>query len=135
MHCLRRRLACCLLVVIVGSFGTAMASDRGFPFGHELMLDATPMRGSRRVPTLEIDNNGAASIDLWCARLRGQASVGADTISIVPGPLEPTQCAADRQKGDERLLAALVQTTNWRRDGDVIELIGATTLRFHLLTN
>jgi hypothetical protein len=32
-------------------------------------------------------------------------------------------------------LAALAQMTNWRRRGDVIELRGATTLRFRLLTN
>jgi hypothetical protein len=29
----------------------------------------------------------------------------------------------------------LVHMTNWRRRGDVIELSGATALRFHLLTN
>jgi heat shock protein HslJ len=131
----RRRLACCLFVVFVGSFGSASANDRTFPFDRELLLDAAPMRGSKRLPTLEIDKNGAASIDLWCARLRGQASVGDDTISIVPGPFEPTQCPPDRQSGDEKLLAALVQMTNWRRQGDIVELTGATTLRFHLLTN
>jgi heat shock protein HslJ len=135
MHCLRRRLACCLFPVFMCFLGTALANDRMFPFDRELMLDAAPMRGSKRLPTLEIDKNGAASIDLWCARLRGQASVGENTISIVPGPFEPTQCAPDRQSGDEKLLAALVQMTNWRRQGDVVELSGATTLRFHLPTN
>jgi hypothetical protein len=112
-----------------------MASDRAFPFDRELMLEAAPMQGSKRVPILEIDANGAASIDLWCTSLRGEANVGADTISIVPGPAQPTQCAPDRQSGDENLLAALAQVTNWRRQGDVIELIGATTLRFRLMTN
>jgi hypothetical protein len=33
------------------------------------------------------------------------------------------------------LLAALAQVTSWRRHGDVIEFIGATTLRFRLMTN
>jgi hypothetical protein len=99
------------------------------------MLDVAPMPGSKRVPIIEIDANGAASIDLWCASLRGQASVGEDSISIVPGPMQPTQCPADRQSGDESLLAALAQVTNWRRTGDVIELRGATTLRFRLMTN
>jgi hypothetical protein len=32
-------------------------------------------------------------------------------------------------------LAALTQVTSWRRRGDVIELLGATKLRFRLLTN
>jgi heat shock protein HslJ len=93
------------------------------------------MPGSKRVPILEIAENGAASIDLWCASARGQASIGGDSITIVAGPIEPAQCAPERQSGDENLLAALVQVTNWRRSGDVIELQGATTLRFRLMTN
>ncbi len=120
------------------AFGVALplgASERGFPFDRELMLDVAPMPGSKRVPIIEINANGAASIDLWCARLRGQASVGEDSISIVPGPIVPAQCPADRQNGDENLLAALAQVTNWKRSGDVIELRGATTLRFRLMTN
>ena len=132
---LRRRLACCLFVVLASSAGSALASDHAFPFDRELMLDAPPTPGAKRVPTLEIDANGAVSIELWCARLRGQANVGEDSISIVPGPAAPARCTPDRQSGDEKLLAALAQMTNWRRRGDVIELRGATTLRFRLLTN
>jgi hypothetical protein len=102
------------------------------------MLDAAPMRGSKRMPILQIGANGAASIDLWCASTRGQADVGADSITIVTEPAqpaEPAQCAPERQSGDENLLAALAQVTSWRRRGDVIELLGATTLRFRLMTN
>jgi hypothetical protein len=113
----------------------AAASEPSFPFDRELMLDVAPMAGSKRVPIIEIDANGAASIDLWCASLRGQASVGTDSISIVPGPIQPAQCSADRQSGDENLLAALTQVTNWKRSGNLIELRGATTLRFRLMTN
>jgi hypothetical protein len=123
----------CLLML--GLVPLAAANERGFPFDRELMLDVAPMPGSKRVPIIEIDANGAASIDLWCARLRGQASVSEDSISIVPGPIEPKQCPADRQSGDENLLAALAQVTNWKRSGNVIELRGATTLRFRLMTN
>jgi hypothetical protein len=125
-------LCCCF------AFGLtlpATASERSFPFDRELMLDVAPMPGSKRVPIIEIGANGAASIDLWCASLRGQASVGDDSISIVPGPMQPAQCPADRQSGDENLLAALAQVTNWKRSGDVIELQGATTLRFRVMTN
>jgi hypothetical protein len=132
---LYRPLVCCLLLVLASSFASAVASDSTFPFDRELMLDAVPMHGSRRLPIIEINRNGAASIDLWCARLHGQANVGEDSISIVPGPIEPAQCAPDRQSGDEKLLAALVQMTNWRRHGDLIELTGATILRFRLMTN
>jgi len=136
MVCLRWRYASWLVCLMLSSFLVpAKASDRAFPFDRELMLDAAPMPGSKRVPILEIDENGAASIDLWCASMRGQASVGGDSISIVPGPAQQAQCAPDRQSGDENLLAALAQVTNWRRQGDVIELRGATTLRFRLMTN
>jgi META domain len=136
MTSLRRRFAGCLVCALVSaSIWPAIASERAFPFDRELMLDTTPMPGSKRVPSLEIAENGAASIDLWCASARGQASVGEDSISIVPGPVQPAQCAPDRQSGDENLLAELAQVTNWRRHGDVIELQGATTLRFRLMTN
>jgi hypothetical protein len=129
------RFACLLVCVLVCSLWPAAASERTFPFDRELMLDVAPMPGSKRIPILQIDANGAASIDLWCASMRGQANVTEDSISIVPGPRQPIQCAPDRQSGDENLLAALVQVTNWRRDGNVIELRGATILRFRLMTN
>jgi hypothetical protein len=114
-----------------------------FPFGSELMLDAAPMRGSKRVPIIEIQDNGAASIDLWCVSLKAQATVGDGVITIVPGdtgqPTQPTyftQCDSDRQARDADLLAALTQVTGWRwRSGEIIELTGATPLRFRLLAN
>lgn len=136
MSCLSRGLACCLVGALTAiSLAPARAGERAFPFDRELMLDAAPMPGSKRVPILQIDENGAASIDLWCATMRGQASVDEDSISIAPGPVQPAQCAPDRQSRDENLLAALAQVTHWRRQGDMIELFGATTLRFRLMTN
>jgi hypothetical protein len=135
MASVRRRFACGLVCAfIVAAISAAEASD-AFPFGRELILDAAPMRGSKRVPILEIGENGAASINLWCASARGQADVGADSITIVAEPVEPAQCAPERQSRDESLLAALTQVSSWRRRGDVIELLGATTLRFRLMTN
>ena len=123
-----------LAVLAVSTAWPAQASEP-FPFGSELMLDAAPMRGSKRVPILQIEENGAASIDLWCASVRAQATIGGDTISIVPETPQPAQCTPERQSGDDNLLAALSQVTNWKRRGDVVELIGATTLRFRLMTN
>jgi META domain len=131
-----RRLARLFAAALAAvSIVPALANDSSFPFDRELVLDASPMPGSKRVPIIEIDANGAASLDLWCMSLHGQASVRQDTISIVPGPLQPAQCTPDRQSGDENLLAALAQVTNWQRLGDMIELRGATTLRFRLMTN
>jgi len=114
-------------------------ANEPFPFGSELMLDAAPMRGSKRVPIIEIEDNGSASIDLWCASVKAQATVGDTAITIVPGgagqPLF-TQCDADRQARDADLLAALTQVTGWRwRGGEIIELSGAAPLRFRLMTH
>ena len=135
MASLRRRFACGLVcVLLAAAIEPAFASDV-FPFGRELILDAAPMRGSKRIPILEIGENGAASINLWCASARGQANVSADSITIVTEPVEPAQCAPERQSRDESLLAALTQVTNWRRHGDTIEFLGATNLRFRLMNN
>jgi hypothetical protein len=129
------RFCVLVAVVLLGLPGLARAVDNVFPFGTELMLDVEPLYGSKRVPMLQIEDNGTAAIDLWCASVHASATVGENSITIVAEPAEPAQCTPERQSGDETLLAALSQVTNWRRDGDVIELIGPTTLRFRAMTN
>jgi META domain-containing protein len=123
-----------VLLVFAASLPAASADD-SFPFGTTLMLDAAPMRGSKRIPMLEIDENGAASIDLWCATARAQAVVADHAISITPGNAQNIQCEPERQSRDAELLSALAQVTNWRRKGEVVEFIGTTPLRFRLMTN
>ena len=124
----------------------ARAAGEPFPYGSELILDAAPMPGSKRIPMLEIEDDGTASIDLWCTSLHAQATVTDDTITIVPGQpasLIPGQsagdaqahCDPDRQASDATLLAALAHVTAWRRSGDLVELSGPTTLRYRLMTN
>jgi heat shock protein HslJ len=136
MLSLRRLFACGLLcAAIVSSSWPVAAIEGAFPFDRDMMLDVPPMRGSKRVPILEIAASGAASMQLWCVSVQGKADVGADTITIVPTAAQQGQCAPERRTSDENLLAALVQVTGWRRMGDVIELTGATTLRFRLMTN
>src|ERR1700752_1846253 len=103
-----------VLFVVTAFLAPAAAGDT-FPFGATLMLDAAPMRGSKRIPMIEI-----ASIDLWCASARAQAVVADNSISISPGDLQNTQCEPDRQSRDAELLAALAQVTNWRRNGEVL---------------
>lgn len=124
-----------LFVALLGALFVPAHASEPFPFGSELMLEAAPMPGSKRVPMLEIDDDGAAAIDLWCARLRGRATVGDDSIAIAAGQLPPAQCEPQRQAGDAELLAALTQATKWRRSGDLVEISGPTTLRFRLMTN
>jgi hypothetical protein len=136
MFVLRRRFACWLALCFLASpVWPAHASEHTFPFGSELMLDAAPLYGSKRIPMLQIEENGSATIDLWCASVHGQATVGANSITIIADPADPAQCAPERQSGDQNLLTALSQVTGWHRDGDTVEFSGATTLRFRLMTN
>jgi hypothetical protein len=133
---LRRHFACgFMLALLVGSLLPAAASESSFPFGSALVLDAAPLPGSKRVPMIEIEENGAAAFYLWCASARGSANVANDTISLVPTTALPSQCTADQISRDADLLAQLAQVTGWRRQGDEIDFLGATTLRFRLMTN
>ncbi len=115
--------------------GIARAADQGFPFGRELLLDVPPMKGSKRVPMLDIDAKGLAEIDLWCNSVKGQMVVAADTITILTGEKTDRSCSPERAQADDEVLAALNEVTNWRRDGDILMLIGARTMRFRLQTN
>ncbi len=126
----------CLAALAVAVW-PVLASET-FPFGSELMLDAAPLHGSKRIPMIEIEDNGTASIDLWCASVKAQATVSDAAITIVPADAPGAllaQCDSDRQARDADLLAALTQVTAWRRSGDLIVLSGSTPLRFRLMTN
>ena len=122
-------------LALAGPIASAAASDTAFPFGSELALDAAPLPGTKRVPTIEIDQDGAAAFNRWCARATGSATVTDDAIAITPTKALPSQCAPERISQDAALLAALSQVTNWRRNGEIIEFLGATNLRFRLMTN
>src|SRR5690348_15345047 len=63
-----------------------------FPFGAEMTLEARPQPGSKRIPTLEIGDNGQAQLDLWCKSGKGQFSVANDTVIFVPGAMSDSGC-------------------------------------------
>ena len=133
---LRRLTACWLVVAVFASSSlAAIAAEAVFPFGSELMLDGKPLRGTKRLPSLSIGQDGTAVIDLWCGSVHGHADVGNGTIAITPGGRNNAQCDPGRIAGDDDLLDLLVHMTNWRRRGDVIELSGPAALRFRLMTN
>jgi heat shock protein HslJ len=125
------RLALCVLACPPG---TALAQTQ-FPFDSELILDVAPMRGSKRIPNMDVASNGAIALEMWCNRIVGQFVVAADTVTVLTGQATERPCSPERARGDEQLLAALSQVTNWRRQGDTLELIGPRTLRFRLPTN
>ncbi|MGZ5836184.1 MAG: META domain-containing protein [Xanthobacteraceae bacterium] len=113
----------------------AAAADSGFPFGEDLRLDGPPMRGTKRVPVIEIEDDGAATIDLWCNTLQGQAVIAGDTITIIPGTRTERACPPDQVKADDDMVDALQQVTAWRRTANGVTLIGPRMLKFSLPTN
>jgi heat shock protein HslJ len=114
-----------------------LAADSAFPFDSELMLDAKPMKGSKRVPILGIGPKGEAAIDLWCNSIEAQIVVveSKSTITIMTGRKTDRQCDPARMRGDDELVATLQQVTSWRREGDVLMLRGGKSLRFRQATN
>jgi hypothetical protein len=114
--------------------GVARAEE-GFPFGMEMTLDAARMQGSKRIPDLDIGDNGEVVLELWCKGGKGQFSVAGNSVIFVAGAFEARNCPADRAQADDDLLAALTDATNWRRQGDLVLFIGPKTLRFRINTN
>ncbi len=133
---LRWHFACCFVLAFLAvSFLSATASET-FPFGSALFLDSPPLPGSKRIPMIEIQENGNAAFNLWCASVSGSANVAPGTITITPtAKTSSVQCTPDRFTRDASLLTALTQVTSWQRHGDVIDFIGATNLRFRVATN
>ena len=113
----------------------AQAQAQEFPFGLEIQLDASRMPGSKRIPSLDIGDNGEVVLELWCKGGKGQFSVAGNTIVFVPGAMENRDCPPERVQADDDLIAALGQAATWRRQGDFVTFVGAKTLRFRINTN
>jgi hypothetical protein len=128
-----RRSALAVLAILLAPADAAQAQE--FPYDRDLVLEARPMRGSKRLPVLAISGDGQAQIDLWCKRGQGRAELTGDAIAITIGAMRDEPCTAERQQADEEMLAALAAVTGWSARGDVVTLTGATSLRFRLATN
>ena len=115
--------------------GTALAQAQEFPFGLEITLDASRMPGSKRIPSLDIGDNGEVVLELWCKGGKGQFSVAGNTIVFVPGAMENRSCPPERIQADDELVAALSEASTWKRQGDTISFIGSRTLKFRINTN
>ena len=124
------------LVVATAAFQVIPAyADGEFPFGLEMTLDVARQPGSKRLPTLEIGDNGEAVLELWCKAAKGQFSVAGNTVIFVAGPVEDQACPAARAQADDELIAALSEASSWKRQGDLVSFIGAKPLRFRINTN
>jgi heat shock protein HslJ len=112
-----------------------LAQQAEFPFDSEMFLDAAPMPGSRRIPNIEVQPNGAIVLEMWCNRVEGQVVVAGDTITVMLGQPTERSCTPEQTDRDAELLKGLTESTNWRREGDDLLLIGAKTLRFKEATH
>ena len=129
------RILTCLAAVSSLAAAGVPAQAQEFPFGLEMTLEATRMPGSKRIPSLDIGDNGEVTLELWCKGGTGQFSVAGNTIIFVPGAMEDRSCPPDRAQADDDLVAALGDVATWRRQGDFITLMGAKQLRFRINTN
>src|SRR5690349_2855454 len=127
------RVAAVALIALVAlsSMDDAQAAD-GFPFGMEMTLDAARQPGSKRVPDLDIGDNGEVVLELWCKGGKGQFSVAGNTVIFVAGQIEDRACPPARAQLDDDLIAALSDATTWKRQGDYVSFIGSRTLRFRI---
>jgi hypothetical protein len=122
----------CLAVTMLISV-TALAAE--FPYEREMLLEAKPLPGSKRVPILEILRDGRAIVDLWCRSGEARVEVAGETIKLTLGAMREEGCTPERVQRDEAMAAALEQVTHWRIEDDALVLIGPTELRYHLSTH
>ena len=130
----RAALFASVVLASVSNISLARA-DSGFPFGFEMTLEAARLPGSKRIPNLDIGENGEAVLELWCKGGKGQFSVAGNSVIFVASAIENRGCPSDRAQLDDELLATLAEATTWKRQGDVVSFIGARTLRFRINTN
>jgi len=129
------RQAGAALILLASVSAISARAEDGFPFGMEMTLDALPQPGSKRIPDLDIGDNGEVVLELWCKGGKGQFSVAGNTVVFVQGPIENRACPPARAQADDDLIAALSEATTWQRRGDSVAFIGSKTLRFRLNTN
>jgi META domain len=124
-----------MVASVLLAFAGEARADTGFPFGMEMTLDTLPQRGSKRVPDLDIGDNGEVVLELWCKGGKGQFSVAGNTVIFVPGPLQDRSCPPAKAQADDELIGALSEATTWSRQGDYVSFVGTRTLKFRINTN
>ena len=123
------------IVSLAGTAGPGLAQQSEFPFDGELILDVRPMPDGKRIPNMDIADDGKIVLEMWCNRADGRVVVAGDTITVMVGPPSNRPCTPERARADAELVDALNAVTNWRREGDFVRLIGPRSLRFRVPTN
>ncbi|SPP92244.1 META domain-containing protein [Bradyrhizobium vignae] len=127
------RLVCAAVAMLAMS--TLARAEEGFPFGTEMTLEALPQAGSKRIPNIEIGDNGEVVLELWCKGGKGQFSVAGNTVIFVPTQIQDRSCPPAKAQADDELVAALGSVETWKRQGDVLMLTGPKPLRFRVNGN
>lgn len=113
----------------------APAGAQSFPYDQEMLLDAKPLPGSRRVPMMEVHPDGKASVDMWCHSAVAQVTITGNEVKIEFVSAKPENCTPERIELDQAMAKAMLEITQWRRKNDIVELVGPTTFRFRLSTH
>ncbi|MBI5264096.1 MAG: META domain-containing protein [Bradyrhizobium sp.] len=121
--------------VLLVSLAESVRAAEEFPFGTEMSLETAPQPGSKRIPNLEIGDNGEVVLELWCKGGKGQFSVAGNTVIFMPGQMQDRACPPAKAQADDDLVAALSETASWKRQGTLVSFIGPKTLRFRINTN
>lgn len=123
-----KQMVCAAAALLVMS--AVARAEEGFPFGTEMTLEAVPQPGSKRIPNIEIGDNGEVVLELWCKGGKGQFSVAGNTVIFVPAAIRDRSCPPAKAQADDDLVAALSSVETWKRQGDVLTLSGPKPLRF-----
>src|SRR5258707_14703957 len=105
------RAAGVALLVLTSVSSISASAEDGFPFGMEMTLDALPQSGSKRIPDLDIGDNGEVVRELWCKGGKGQFSVAGNTVVFVAGAMENRTCPPARAQANAEIAAALTDAT------------------------
>jgi META domain len=130
-----RRIDAMVAMAAIVICAAAPASAQSFPYDQEMLLEAKPLPGSRRVPMLEIQAGGRASVDLWCHSAVAEIAVSGNEIKINFVSAKPENCTPERIELDQQMAKALLEVTAWRRTNDIVEFVGPTTFRFRISTH
>jgi hypothetical protein len=124
-----------MAVVFLGG-AVVLARAQDFPFDQEMLLEAKRLPDSRRVPMLEIQSGGRATVDMWCHNAVADVAVNGNEIKFTFTSATPEGCTAERIELDQAMAKGLLAVTNWRQDKDIVVLTGPTvTFRYRLSTH
>ena len=112
-------------LVLVAALQAAPAhADDGFPFGLEMTLDVARQPGSKRLPTLEIGDNGEVMLELWCKGGKGQFSVAGNTVIFVPVRWRIAPVRRRARRPTTNWSRRLSEAATWKRQGDFVSFMG-----------